>query len=451
MTSINRGGGRASGRLEQELTSWLAGFELVAAPIALRIRTSADLRDVAERRRRRFAWIKPALSLSGSVLAIGGTAFAFMAVVMLANSIDRSGFGGVGASPTPEQPPLDGSFALLSTIVAVTGVFAGLSLYLGLLRRAFARLTFGESTATPGALLPLRRPRRAFGRRDAALAALTLATAVLAVLQCLDYLRTGMVADEVVGLLILELGMAAFALVIVWRYPLGDRPTRLLLAGAILALAYLWSNYAVYWIPGPWSFVNPQILPLLTLFLLPMAAQVTLVAGLAARLNLRAGPPLALAAVLVALGFMETRYVTAADSTVPLLLTQLTWIVQGLNQWLVTLAWLAAAWLGYAGFRRTRTRGWLVVLAAGAIGGSAYAGVYLMTLLFFFDSEALIGTWIWLAGLANGWYHLGMALAEVLLVAALAIGLVPVSANEAPAAETTVREAAVEEVAAPPA
>ncbi len=44
----------------------------------------------------------------------------------------------------------------------------------------------------------------------------------------------GLVADESADLLLLQLGMAPLALIVVWRYPLQNRPTRLLLVGALL-------------------------------------------------------------------------------------------------------------------------------------------------------------------------------------------------------------------------
>ncbi|MGD0247960.1 MAG: hypothetical protein ABSB75_02805 [Candidatus Limnocylindrales bacterium] len=425
MSTLYRHGVHAADRLELELAAWLAEFEPAATPVALRLRTYADLRDEAVRRRPVFAWLRPALSLAGSLFAIGGTAFALMALVALGGAVDRSGMGG-GGQPGTGEPTSSGSYALMSLIVAAVGVLAGASLYLRFLRRSFVRLAFGASTVTPGALLSLRRPWRSVGWGQLALAALTLVTAILAIQ---DALASGLVQGEMADLLLLDLGMAPFALAIVWRYPLSDRPTRLLLAGALLSLVYLWTGYALFWIPSLWSLMDPQIWELLALYLLPMAAQVVLVAGLAARLNLRAGPPIALAALFVALGFMQTRFPIAAspDATMPLL-TQLLWIVEGLNQWLLLLAWLAAAWIGFAGFRRTRSRSWLIVLAAGAIGASGYGGVYLTWTGTFVDFGPYTGTWIALLDLSTAWYHLAMALAELGLLAALIAGLRPVGA-----------------------
>ena len=430
MTTINRGGARASGRLERELSAWLAGFEPVATPIALRLRTSADLRDQAERSSGRLAWLRPALSLAGSVLAIAGTAFAFMAVVVLANAVDQSGFAGIGANPAPEPPTSDGSYALISLIVAAAGVLAGLSLYLGFLRRSFVRLTFGGSTVAPGALLPLRRPWRAVGWPKVALVALTFVTAILA---AQDALSWDMAPDQMTGLLLLLVSMAPLPLVIAWRYPLSDRPTRLMLTGAGLSWIYLWTGFALYRINDLWYRVDPRILELTVEYLLPMVALVALVTGLAARLNLRAGPPLAWAAVFVALGFLETRFGPMATGEVPSLLTQLLWVVEGLNQWFLCLAWLAAAWIGFAGLRRTRSRAWLIVLAAGVVGASGYAGVYVTSAGAFLDFGPAMDMWIWLTGRATDWYHLAMGLAQVGLLAALAVGLPPAPAD-APAA-----------------
>ncbi len=169
-----------------------------------------------------------------------------------------------------------------------------------------------------------------------------------------------------------------------------------------------------------------------------MAALVALVTGLAARLNLRAGPPLAWAAGFVALGFMETRFGPIAAGEVSSPLTQLTWIVEGLNQWFLLLAWLAAAWIGSIGFRRTRSSVWLIVLAAGVIGASGYGSVYLTSAGLFISVE----TWmVELMSLANSWYHLATSLAQVGLLVALAVGLRPVPAAPVPAPEPTIEEA----------
>jgi hypothetical protein len=433
MSTLERHGTHAAGRLELDLAAWLAEFEPAATPIALRLRTYADLRDLATQRQPRLAWLKPALSLAGSVAAIGGTAFALMALVVLSAAVDRSGFSGIGSQPEPTEPAPAGSYALISLIVAAVGVLAGASLYLGYLRRSFVRVVFGASKATPAALLPLRRPWRSIGLPGLALALLTVATAIAAWLAFLEDLPiVGL--DLVSPWLVAELAMAPLVLVIVWRYPLEDRSTRLLLAGAVVFLVHLWAGFAWRWIRFFPPLLDYDAVVLLILYLLPMTAAVVLVAGLAARLDLRVGPRTAVAAFFVALGFMQTRFgpVPAGGETQPLL-SQLLWVVEGLNYWLIFLAWLAAAWIGFAGLRRTRSRAWLIVLAAGVIGASGYAGVYVTSTGVFFDLGPYTEAWLHVYALSSTWYSLATALAQVGLLVALAVGLRPVVARPAPA------------------
>jgi hypothetical protein len=426
MSTLDRHGTHAADRLERELAAWLARFEPAATPVALRLRSYADLRDQAERPGPRLAWLKPALSLAGSVAAIGGTAFALMALAVLSAAVDRSGFGGMGSQPEPTEPTPAGSYALISLIVAAVGVLAGASLYLGYLRRSFVRVVFGASKATPAALLPLRRHWRSIGLPVLAVAVLTLVTMIAAWLAFLDDLAD--IDISWVGpWLVSSLAVAPLVLVIAWRYPLKDRSTRLLLAGAVLCLIYLWAGYAWRWV---WFFpplLDQKVVALLIPYLLPMMAVVVLVAGLAARLDLRVGPRTAVAALFVALGFMQTRFGPIPAGETSPLLSQLLWVVEGLNVWFLFLAWLAAAWIGFAGFRRTRSRAWLIVLAAGAVGASGYASVYVMSTGVFFELGPYTDAWLHLYELSTSWYQLAMALAPVGVLVALLVGLRPVA------------------------
>jgi hypothetical protein len=78
---MNTSFGRSRGRdnLEVLLAEWLAGFEPPSAPVSLTLRIHADLSAEAERRRARWAWLRPALSLAGSLAAI-----CFLACLLLA-------------------------------------------------------------------------------------------------------------------------------------------------------------------------------------------------------------------------------------------------------------------------------------------------------------------------------------------------------------------------------
>jgi hypothetical protein len=428
---MNTSFGRSRGRddLEALLAEWLAGFEPPGAPVALTLRIHADLRAEAERRRARWAWLRPALSLAGSLAAICFLACLLLALPALSSVVDVPGFSSAGSQGQENTSTGSGPRVLLT--MAACGVAAGFSLYLPFVRRTFARLVVGQSPQPPGAVVAIRRRWRAIGRLNAALVAVAGVTVLVSLTQTLQNLEA-QVAFEAGSWGLGQLGMSCLATIIAWRYPRQDRSTRLLLAGAFLALVYLWLIFALASIQPLWDLVDPWVWELSVIHFLPMAAAVVVAAGVVARSDIRHGPPIAPAAVCVALGFMILSYASpASEERRFYLMTGIIQIVEHLNQWFFFLAWLAIAWIGLVGFRRSRSAGWLLTLAAGAMGASGYAGIYLWEVALvsgLLDMSLLIR----ILDAVRAWYQLTLGLSWIALVLALAVGLRPLRPRIAP-------------------
>jgi hypothetical protein len=430
---MNTSFGRSRGRdnLEVLLAEWLAGFEPPGAPVSLTLRIHADLSAEAERRRARWAWLRPALSLAGSLAAICFLACLLLALPVLSSVVDVPGFSSAASQGQENTSTGSGPRVLLT--MAACGVAAGFSLYLPFVRRTLARLVVGQSPRAPGAVVAIRRPWRAVGRLNAALVAVAGVTVLVSVTQTLQNVEA-QAAFEAGSWGLGQLGMSCLATIIAWRYPRQDRSTRLLLAGAFLALVYVWLIFALALIQPLWDLVDPRVWELSVIYFLPMAAAVVVAAGVVARSDIRHGPPTAPAAVCVALGFMILSYTSpASEERMFYLMTSVIQIVEYLNQWFFFLAWLAIAWIGLVGFRRSRSAGWLLTLAAGAIGASGYAGYYLWEVALVFGLIPDMSLLIRILDVVHVWYQLTLGVSWVALVLALAVGLRPLTPQIAPA------------------
>jgi hypothetical protein len=123
----------------------------------------------------------------------------------------------------------------------------------------------------------------------------------------------------------------------------------------------------------------------------------------------------------------------ASEERMFYLMTSVIQIVEYLNQWFFFLAWLAIAWIGLVGFRRSRSAGWLLTLAAGAIGASGYAGYYLWEVALVFGLIPDMSLLIRILDVVHVWYQLTLGVSWVALVLALAVGLRPLTPQIAPA------------------
>jgi hypothetical protein len=156
--------------MEAELTGWLCGFEPTGTPVALRIRTFADLRDEAARPHRRFegltARLPPFASLGTVVVGAG-------LFLLLAVAGAGTGGGPIGAAAgslgsqlsgagTVAQPPMDDGYAIGPDPVGIlmlllASALAGCTVLIPRLRRLIGRIAFGKAATAPSVPLPFRR------------------------------------------------------------------------------------------------------------------------------------------------------------------------------------------------------------------------------------------------------------------------------------------------------
>ncbi|HEX7490436.1 MAG TPA: hypothetical protein VF337_01890, partial [Candidatus Limnocylindrales bacterium] len=147
---------RSNDRMEAELTGWLRGLEPGGTPVALRVRTFADLRDEAERPRPRFVWLRPTVS---AVVSLGAVALVAGAIMVLSVVLGGGhGVGGPGSvGPTgPDVPagPSDGVVQVVTWDQNVTQNPVALLLYLLTTCLADAVAWAGGDARTCGPDLP---------------------------------------------------------------------------------------------------------------------------------------------------------------------------------------------------------------------------------------------------------------------------------------------------------
>ena len=383
------GGGLQTTRMEAELSAWLRSFEPAGAPIAMRLRTSADLQAAAELSNRRFSWLASKLSPIGSLAAV---VLAVGAIFILA-LMGRISGGTVGA-PGLDLPPTTGPAGLGQTFPGIDGPLflllalaaaglAGASVYLRPVRVAFGRVVYGRGAAAPGALLPFRRPLR-----DLGISRLTWALGIAAVALIgwwwWIYQLPASVAEFVVTVVYAYPVFLAFAIAL--RYPRRDRSGRLMLAGAQMlavgwALGYVVAIAGWAWMSNgdEWARRAAEDFISALRYALSIGGWGALAAGLAVRSGLAAHSGLArrprpiLAAVAIGAPLFLTaaeRFVYAVpifgDSSLTLAFVVLL-VFSTVSAWLVWVAWLAILWIGStAALRRGGPGWWLISFAAAA-------------------------------------------------------------------------------------
>ena len=426
----------ASVQMEGELAAWLRAFEPAGAPMALRLRTSADLRAASRGRRSRLARLTPALLPVASLAAIvllAGAVF-FLAVVGVTS--DRAvGGPGPGLQPSGSAGGLDRLLAwnvtpLVLLALAAAGLL-GASVYVRPLRFAFGRFVFGDGSAPASVLLPLRRPLRGLGisRLTWALGIVAVALVAWSCWSNPPYSVAYVVATIVYAYPI------AFAFAIALRYPRRDRSSRLMLAGAQILAAGWALRYAVtiatlvlgdY--PGRQVASDVHFAVGYTISTVGWGA---LAAGIAARSGMSRRPRRILAAAAIGAPFLlvatQLAVVFGTSDGLPLRGSFVVLTVFGsASTWLVWVAWLAILWVGLtAALRHGGGLAWRLIAFAAA----AYSVVVL---------KAILG-WLALRQIPVNLDSAGWPIEECLvwgsLLLGLLVGLKPVDPVEPEAAE----------------
>jgi hypothetical protein len=434
-------GRRAEGsneRMEAELSAWLRSLEPAGVPIALRIRTFADLRAEAETPRPRFARLVPALSATAQLgLLVGGLGLlAFLAAGNAASwaaggpssIVDRP-----GTTPTPGQAaPFAYDPAGLGSLV-LAACLAGLAVLAPPVRTAATWLALGRTPTPPAQPLPFRRHWRTIPKLTWVLVGLTILalwTVVLygplggaPVLPTADPLELGVSISYWA-----EFPLTFLALAVAWRYPRHDRSGRLLLLGATLALAVeLFGMMEFSLLPGS-AMSTPEILQVLQF--LGAVSLTCMVAGVAGRSGAVSRPPAWLAALSVGVAFGLTMYMTFEGIfDVPLVPWVTYFALSGIHTSLVGVAWLAMAWVSLGALLRHRSRPWALVLIAAAftLGAMSLHGILVAIARTppAFGDEAL---WIEVERLGYLARETLSGLATVAFLAALLAGLQPAPA-----------------------
>jgi hypothetical protein len=435
---IGRKADESHARIEAGLAKWLHGLEPAELPIALRLRTFADLREEAARPRRPLSWMLPALSSIAALGAVVLGAGLIMLLVVAGATLDHTA-GGPGPVAPSGQPPLGQTItsgpnlpALL--VILVASGLAGLSLLAKPTRGFAGRMVFGKGEIAPAAVLPLRRPWRSIRRLTWALGALTVVTIALS---AREFIRAFgfvppegayVVASSTPGWLILsfcsQVIAAPLALVVAWRYPRNDRASRWLLVGAIALLVdelLMLSMYEVlWWLGGPWtSFLVTSTVSTVGILALTV--------GLAGRSGSLPRPPIRLAAAAVGTAFFAATFsmayswlngATVNDQD------QLEWVAICLMNWLALVAWLSILWVGIWAVRRSRSGAWALLLGTGLLqlSSSAVAGLLQVWTELNRAADGAGGYW----NLAMWWTQVATCLGAAALFGALLVGLRPV-------------------------
>jgi hypothetical protein len=451
-------------RMEAELTRWLSGLEPAATPVALRVRTFANLRDEAARPPQRLAWLRPALSsaasLSAVVLGLG-----FVAVLAVVSASQGHGTGGpgsaapyVGGQPVlpgatgpGEAPVIQRGLDLSGLLILVATALAGLSIFLPRVQRLGRRIALGKVETTPGVALPLRRSVRSIPRVTWALVALGLLSALWTL--WLVFQPNWMLPP--IWLLAFSICMLPVTVsvpaVVAWRYPLADRSSRLLLLGTTATLGVSLVSLltlSVYQAPAIGEPLGRLLMYVYGALL--VTSSVALAAGLAGRSESMRRPPLWLAAVAIGAAFLiemgpllDMLIGTGgfAWSTPPIDLAG--WVFAAACRWLELVGLLAIPWVGICALRRHGgSWGWRLVLAAGAfelIGRLPGILLYLYNgLLVYYTPFGAVGPGDFSTTYALAqWQSVTGNIAVVALVLALLTGLHPLPAKAPPAEPST--------------
>jgi hypothetical protein len=367
--------------MEAELTKWLDGLEPTGTPIALRLRTFADLREEVARPRRRFARLKPALSSVGSLGAVVIGASAIMLVAVVGATLDHvttvagamaplNGNGSVTQTPGEftgsgyGPDPLALSILLGATVLAAWGILQAR------VQRFLVRLTFGKDEAPAGEPLPFKRQLRHVPRAALATGAIGALFVAWEIWMILIYQGAELIQPNWI-VFFQWVGLVSFipyCSVVALRYRLGDRSSRLLLtATTVTALTDLLfaALLTVNWM-GIYSAWLNELMGLNSSLL--AVSTVALAAGLASRHGGIPRPPMWIAAtvaggffLLVAAGyFIVGMWPHTADGW----MTDTSGIV---SSWLGALSWAAITWIGVCAWRQQRSWGWRLLLFVGVL------------------------------------------------------------------------------------
>ena len=451
-------------RMEAELTRWFTGLEPAGTPIAVRLRTFADLREEAARPRPRLPWLRPALSSMASLGSVVAGAGVILLLALVGASLDHGGraagsFGaampaidtgspspGVYYSYSPDPLPL---LALL-----LFSALAGCTILIPAVRRIAGGIVQMGGATAPSAPLSLRRSWRS-RRSVSPIAWILLAVAVvITVWGCRNCITANY--DSYTSIIavngLVTSGLALFLpFVVAWRYSLADRSARLLLLGAFAAVAELLFQVALFLLGLYPSFGEP----IMTIWeSVPVLGAVALAAGLAGRAGAVRRPPLRLVAAAVGVAFSSvTMYGFMYGIGNPVNQFGLETMFGFLTSWIRLVAWLAIVWIGWSAWRRNPgSMAWKLVLAAGALHLLALVPNYLMQVYAYLDPEASMttpfdmsftmtdGTITFIS--PNFWVDaIAGRLSEVALLVALLIGLRPARPSAQPDDDPPVAEA----------
>ena len=368
-------------RMESELGKWLGSLDPAGAPVALRLRTFADLREEAARPRHRFGGVIQSLSSVGSLGAVVIGASLIMLIAVVGATVDHvntvagamgqlTGDGAVPPTPGdfvgsgygPEPVPLAILFA--ATALAAWGVLQTR------VRRFVTRVTYGKDEAPAGEPLPFKRQLRHIPRVALATGAIGALFVAWEICMVLAYHGTSLIQPNwiVVFQWVGLITFIPYCSIVALRYRLGDRSSRLLLtATTVTALAnVLLAALLTVNLTGIYVAWLNDLTELSSSFL--AVSTVVLAAGLASRHGGIPRPPVWIASavaggffLLVAGGyFIVGSWPNTADAWI----TDTTGIV---SSWLGTLGWAAITWIGVCAWRRQNSWGWRLLPFVGVL------------------------------------------------------------------------------------
>jgi hypothetical protein len=434
---------RSGDRMEAELSGWLRGLEPSGTPVALRVRTFADLRDEAERPLPRFVWLRPTLS---AVASLGAVALAAGAIMVLSVILGSAGHGvggpGQGAPVDPGVPvypsddggqigpwytaPTQNPVALLFYLLAIC--IAGGAALLPRVQRTVGRLVSAGDGTVP--LAPLLVPRSVssvprlvwlMGAAAIAIGALVLLNYRLNYTQPPGYTTLDFVMD-----IYPQLGGLLFAFVIALRYPMADRASRFLLLGA-LASMLVGVLFVVEVLVFRWTMIAwPWTLSLAFMFdALNLVGAATAI-GVAGRAGSLRKPPLWLAAAALGAAFAICNASLFLnwfqyDNFSLDLGTLVPSVTNNLSLWIASVATAGTLWVGICMWRHNGgSWAWKLILVSGLFGVASS-----LTFGLVFLSQTGIIDPAFFTSLAE-WLNVLGSIGMTALLLALAIGLRPV-------------------------
>jgi hypothetical protein len=368
-------------RMETELTGWLTGLEPIGTPIALRLRTFADLREEAARPRPRLPWLMPAVSSIGSLGGVVIGASLIMLIAVVGATVDHvhavagatAPLAGSGSVPQTPGDFTDGGYSpdpvTLSILFAATALAAWGALQTRV-RQFVSRVTYGKDETPAGQPLPFKRQLRHVPHVALATGAIGALFVAWELWVVLTYQGDELTPPNWM-VLFSWLGLITFipyCSVVALRYRLGDRSSRLLLTATtvtaatdlFLAALITLNLMGIYsqWL-SDLTELNSSLLAVST---------VALAAGLASRHGGIPRPPMWIAStvaggffLLVAGGYF---IVGMWPHTVDAWIADSSGIV---SSWIGTLGWAAITWIGVCAWRQRNSWGWRLLVFVGIL------------------------------------------------------------------------------------